>query len=87
MLWRRIEQLKRYPAGARLNRWEGTVVVKAIVRDDGELMDLRMEKSSGYAVLDDDAMELLRRASPLKLRQELGRSQLTIRIPITYKLE
>jgi protein TonB len=86
-LLRRIEQLKRYPQKARLNRWEGTVVVRAIIREDGYFADLTMEKSSGHDVLDLDAIELLRKASPMTLKHELGRPQVTIRIPIRYKLE
>jgi protein TonB len=86
-LWRKVEQLKRYPHRARLNRWQGTVVVRAVIKQDGSFADLIMEKSSGHEVLDQDALELLWKASPLALKQELGRSEVTIRIPISYKLE
>ncbi|HJU05084.1 MAG TPA: TonB family protein [Nitrospiraceae bacterium] len=86
-LWRRIEQLKRYPHKARMNRWEGTVVVRCVIRQDGYFAELTMEKSSGHNILDEDAIELLRKASPLSLKHELGRPELTIRIPISYKLE
>ena len=86
-LWRRIEQLKRYPHTARMNRWEGTVVVRCVIRPDGNFSELTMEKSSGHDVLDRDAIDLLRKASPLSLKHELGRPELTIRIPISYKLE
>ncbi|MGH7232301.1 MAG: TonB family protein [Nitrospiraceae bacterium] len=86
-LWRRIEQLKRYPHTARMNRWEGTVVVRCVIRPDGNFSELTMEKSSGHDILDADALELLRKASPLMLKHELGRPALTIRIPISYKLE
>src|SRR2546423_5115296 len=34
-LWSRIEQLKRYPQIARMNRWEGKVVLRAVIREDG----------------------------------------------------
>ena len=86
-LWRRIEQLKRYPTRARMNRWEGTVVVRAVIKDDGYFAELVMEKSSGHEDLDKDALELLERASPLKLKHDLRRPAVTIRIPISYKLE
>lgn len=86
-IWRQVAQLKHYPHVARLNRWEGTVLIRAVIRADGSLGDLEVERSSGHAVLDEDAMELLRRASPLSLQYDLGRPQLTIRIPINYELE
>lgn len=86
-LRRRIEQLKRYPSKARLNRWEGIVVVQAVIRADGQVADLIMEQSSGHDELDQDALELVRRASPIPLKHELGKPEITIRIPIRYKLE
>lgn len=86
-LWQRLGQLKRYPYAARINRWEGTVVVRAVVKQDGDVADLVLEQSSGHEALDEDALELLRRVSPLPLQFELGRPELQIRVPITYKLE
>ncbi len=86
-LWQRLAQLKRYPPVARINRWEGTVVIRAVVKQGGDLADLALEKSSGHATLDEDALELLRLVSPVPLPYELGRPELQVRVPITYKLE
>ncbi|MER3424225.1 MAG: hypothetical protein C4293_14395 [Nitrospiraceae bacterium] len=86
-LRRKIEQLKRYPSKARLNRWEGTVVVRAVIGENGHCSELTMERSSGYDELDQAALELLRRAFPISLQYELGKPEVTIRIPVTYKLE
>jgi protein TonB len=85
-LWRRIESLKRYPSVARARRWEGKVVVEAIIRHDGEILDCHIAESSGHGVLDQDALSVLRRASPLPLKHPLGRPQITILLPITYRL-
>ncbi len=63
------------------------MVVRAVIREDGYFAELTMETSSGHDVLDQDAIELLRKASPVTLKHELGRPELTIRIPINYKLE
>jgi protein TonB len=86
-LWSRVERLKRYPHMARMNRWEGKVVLQAVVRDDGQLLELKVAQSSGYAVLDQDAVEVLRRASPLSLKHPLGQPQVVIQVPISYRLE
>jgi protein TonB len=85
-LWRRVVELKRYPHEARLNRWEGKVVLKAVIRKDGHLGDLQIEKSSGYDILDQDAMELVRKACPLHLKHPLGRPEVVVQIPINYAL-
>jgi protein TonB len=86
-LWSRIEQLKRYPSLARLNRWEGKVVVRAVIKETGDVADLRIAQSSGYDILDQDALETLKQATPLTLKQPLGQPQIVVHIPISYKLD
>jgi len=85
-LWSRIEQLKRYPTLARLNQWEGKVVLRVVIKETGELADLRIAQSSGHDILDQDALETLQQAAPLKLKQPLGQPQIVVHIPISYKL-
>lgn len=86
-LWGRIQQLKQYPVVARLNHWEGKVVVRAVIKDDGNLADLKVAQSSGYEVLDQDALAILKQTAPLKLTQPLGRPQVVIHVPISYQLK
>ncbi len=86
-LWGRIEELKRYPAIARMNHWEGKVVVSAVIRDDGEVMGVQIAETSGRAVLDEEAMAVMKKASPLRLKHPLGQRQITILIPINYRLD
>lgn len=86
-LWSKVDRLKRYPAMARMNRWEGQVVLRAVIRDTGELVDLQIAQSSGHAILDRDAMEVMRKASPITLKHSLGQSQVVLNIPISYKLQ
>lgn len=86
-LWGRIEELKRYPALAKMNHWEGKVVVSAIIRDDGEVMGVQIAETSGRAVLDEEAMAVMKKASPLRLKHPLGQRQITILIPISYRLD
>ncbi len=86
-LWKRIEKLKQYPQHARLNRLEGRVVLRVVIGDDGSLLDLAIAKSSGHAVLDQDALEVLRRAAPLTLLRPLGKSQVVVKVPISYRLD
>ncbi|SPP65587.1 energy transducer TonB [Nitrospira lenta] len=84
---RRMEELKRYPAQAKMNHWEGKVVVEAVIRDDGEVIGVSIAESSGRAVLDQEAMAVMKKASPLTLKHPLGKSQLTILVPISYRLD
>lgn len=86
-LWQRIEKLKRYPMLARSRRWEGKVVLEAVIRADGAILECQVAESSGHGVLDQDAMAVLRKASPLSLAHPLGQAQITILVPIAYRLD
>ncbi|MDA2911684.1 energy transducer TonB [Nitrospiraceae bacterium AH_259_D15_M11_P09] len=85
-LYRKIDHLKRYPSIARLNHWEGRVLLRAAVRADGQLVDLDVAESSGHPVLDQDALEIMRRASPLELKHALGKPQVVVNVPVSYTL-
>lgn len=82
----RLAELKRYPAMARNNGLEGKVLLRAMIRADGQLTEVSVQKSSGHEELDAAAMQTMRDASPLKLYQELGRAQIAITVPLVYTL-
>jgi len=82
----RVGQFKKYPFMARTNRWEGLVVLRATINSEGKLVDVAVIESSGHALLDQDAMEVMRKSCPLHLEHPLGRPQVEIQVPISYKL-
>ena len=86
-LRRRVESLKAYPRLARAQGWEGRVVVRATIKDDGSLLDAQVVESSGYEALDDDAIRLMKRACPIRLQHELGQPRVAVVVPIQYRLE
>jgi periplasmic protein TonB len=86
-LWRRIVEMKHYPAQARLNHLEGKVILRAVIRSDGHLEDLSVKESSGHRLLDEAAMEVIRRICPVPMKQALGRPEVVVMIPIDYRLE
>lgn len=85
-LWRRVAELKRYPNSARMNGQEGKVVLKAVIRSDGQLADVFVQKSSGYSALDEAAMEAVRLACPLYVKHAIGKPQIVVSLPIVYSL-
>ncbi|HEU4684816.1 MAG TPA: TonB family protein [Nitrospira sp.] len=85
-LWRRVAELKRYPHAARLNGLQGKVVLKAIIRSDGHLAEVSVQKSSGHNVLDEAAMETVKLACPLHMKHELGTPQIVVSLPIVFSL-
>jgi protein TonB len=55
---------KRYPLAARDNGWEGDVVVRLEIGANGELAEMKIQRSSGHEVLDEQALEMFRLAAP-----------------------
>jgi protein TonB len=87
LLRRRIMSLQAYPHLARMQGSEGIVVVRTTIDSDGGLVDAVVTKSSGFGALDEDALKLMHRVCPIHLPQELGKSQITVLIPIRYRLD
>ena len=85
-LHRRISELRHYPSTARLNGWEGKVVLKVSIRNDGHLNSVEVVKSSGYESLDQAAIEAVRRACPLHMKHELSSEMVVLTLPVNYSL-
>jgi len=86
-IMRRMEELKRYPAEARLDRAEGKVVLKAVIRSDGSIESLEIVHSSGHESLDRAAVDLLNLAAPFHFPRPLEKPQMRVRIPMSYRIE
>lgn len=85
-LGRRIKELTRYPSAARLNGSEGKVVLRVVLRADGHLADVTVHRSSGHEVLDRAAMETVRLACPIHMKQALSAAEVAVYVPIVYSL-
>lgn len=60
-----LERHKRYPAEARARRLQGVAVIRFTMDRQGRVLSAAMERSSGHAALDREALALLQRAQPL----------------------
>lgn len=76
-----------YPPLARSRGWEGTVLLGLQVASDGHLDKIRVERSSGYAVLDNSALNSLNRLGRLAGVSAWlnGRAQ-DMQLPVIYRL-
>ena len=77
----RIERAKFYPAWARRQGIEGTVVLEFLLSRNGEVKEVRVLQSSGSSILDEASVETVKKGAPYPA--VVGRIQL----PITYRLE
>ncbi len=53
---------KRYPRFARDNGWEGKVELHLEIGADGAIASLRVAHGTGYSILDQQALEMVRSA-------------------------
>lgn len=76
-----------YPLLARRRGWQGIVLLSLTVEADGALERVRINRSSGYEVLDRSALDTMRRIRRLaNLERRLNGRVLELRLPIIYRL-
>lgn len=71
-----------YPSTARRMGWEGKVLVSFVINNDGFVSDIKIVESSGFGILDKNAVETVKKASPFPrppVRAELV-------MPVVYEL-
>lgn len=82
-----IARLKRYPALARMRGWQGKTVVSITIGAKGEILDLKVAQSSGFDVLDRQALEMVREAQPLPAAPASLRGlALVVQLPVVFSL-
>lgn len=59
-----LERRKRYPSGARQRGEQGTAYVRFRIDDAGNVLSASLARSSGFPELDNEVVEMVRRASP-----------------------
>lgn len=83
----RLAREKRYPMRARMRGSEGTGLLRLVIAADGSVVSARIEKSSGSSILDDEIEQMVERAAPFPpFPKNMGRGELTMRIPVEFKL-
>jgi TonB family protein len=89
-LWANVDQRKRYPLEAKLNRWEGKVTLRLTIEQRGTsvyLLDLALEESSGHAILDRHTQDIVRKAFPIEVKHALTQPQVQLHLPFSYSME
>lgn len=76
-----------YPLSARRRGIEGTVLVRAEVAAGGECLRAELKKSSGAEVLDQAALEAVRKWRFVPARRGSQAVAAWVEVPITFKLE
>lgn len=77
-----IEENLAYPQRAQRMGWAGRVVVSFDVAQNGHVREIRIVKSTGYEVLDENLVQTIRKVEPFP-RPPIS---VTLNIPFVYEL-
>ena len=76
----------RYPADVRRRGLEGVVVLSVLVRSDGRVEEARVAASSGIAVLDEVALDAVRKWTFVPARQGGRPVESVVEVPVKFAL-
>lgn len=83
-----IRRHEYYPERARRQGWEGKAVVGLNISAEGRVTDISLLESTGREILDEAALRMVQRASPLPQAPDgLRGKQRIVRVPIVFKLQ
>lgn len=83
----RLQRAKRYPDRARSRGEQGVAYATFTMDRAGHVLAANLDRSSGSASLDEEAVALIRRAEPLPpLPAEMAGASITLTVPVTFSL-
>jgi protein TonB len=78
-----LARYKRFPQGAQNKRNHGTAVVSFSLDGSGRVIAVKLVRTSGVAVLDEEAQAWVRRASPFPMPPSGGTVEFTV--PLSFR--
>lgn len=83
----KVESMLRYPELAAVSGYQGVLYIKFDIQKDGSLGGLELLKSSGYKILDDEALRAIRASAPFQpLPDEWEMPRYSIRAAVIFYL-
>ena len=77
----------KYPSKAQDNQWEGRTICQFVVEKDGSISSAEIVKSSGYQLLDVEAMRVVLNMPNWSSGKQNGDSvRVKFTLPVTFKL-
>lgn len=87
-LTRAIAKQKKYPKIAQMRQWQGEVLLNIVIDPQGNLVKADILEESRYKILNNEAIDMVKRASPFpQPPEELRLKNFTVLVPISFKLE
>jgi len=84
----KIESCRRYPNWAKKQGLEGTVYLAFVVLSSGVAKDIKIVQSSGFSILDKEAVSTVKRANPFPpIPEEMRVSSLSMEVSVVFTLQ
>jgi periplasmic protein TonB len=83
------KRYRRYPVQAMERGWEGRVEIRVVVDANGTIKSALVKSSSRYQVLDDQALDMVRRAfnALAQVRPVPRGREFTVDVPVIFELQ
>lgn len=87
MIKQKIESCRRYPSWAKRQGLEGVCYLTFTLLASGMAQDIKIIQSSGFEILDEEAVSTVKRASPFKsIPEKFNSPSLTMEVAIVFRL-
>ena len=88
-LTKAIAKQKKYPRIAQIRGWQGEIIIDLEIDGQGNLIKSKIKQRSKFKILDDEGMNMIKRASPFpKPPKELeSLPSFKASVPISFKLQ
>lgn len=85
---KRILDMLAYPQAAKESGFSGTTKLSLYLSYRGELLDAKLKESSGYKILDDNALSVARQVSSYPpFPSSIEEKEIWIDVPIVYRID
>jgi protein TonB len=82
-----LKRHMHYPRQAWLDGTQGTAIVRFSIDRRGSVLSARLEHSSGHQILDDEVLQMVRRADPFPvIPPDILGEELAIRVPVRFHI-
>lgn len=78
---------RQYPRIARVRGWQGTAQILVRIGPNGQVQEVKVAESSGYEVLDRQALDMVRKALSRQPPPSSLRRWYEVTVPIHFRLE
>lgn len=80
-----LARYKKYPKTALRRRIEGEGLLRFKINKSGNLLNYQISKSSGYEILDDAIIDMLKKATPFpEIPDELNTGSFELTVPVDF---